>query len=104
MMPTVEVKPEDNRFAKFDSVTNYMILETYEIGGSNPQFWKGEFTHTPEYAVVQFCQVQEVDQPFGAGHAILIGFDPWYRMWTMQEERLVLNGVLYPAGSAIPAS
>ena len=45
-----------------------------------------------------------VDQPFGAGHAILIGFDPWYRMWTMQEERLVLNGVLYPAGSAIPAS
>ena len=45
-----------------------------------------------------------VDQPFGAGHAILIGFDPWYRMWTMQEERLVLNGVLYPAGPAIPAS
>ena len=38
------------------------------------------------------------------GHAILIGFDPWYRMWTMQEERLVLNGVLYPAGTAIPAS
>ena len=45
-----------------------------------------------------------VDQPFGTGHAILIGFDPWYRMWTMQEERLVLNGVLYPAGPAIPAS
>jgi hypothetical protein len=43
-----------------------------------------------------------VDQPFGAGHAILIGFDPWYRMWTTQEERLVLNGVLYPTGSAIP--
>ena len=43
-----------------------------------------------------------VDQPFGAGHAILIGFDPWYRMWTLQEERLVLNGVLYPNGSAIP--
>src|SRR5206468_12527268 len=43
-----------------------------------------------------------VDQPFGAGHAILIGFDPWYRAWTLQEERLVLNGVLYPTGSAIP--
>ena len=38
-----------------------MILQTWEIGGSNPQFWKGEFTHTPQYAVVQFCQVQEVD-------------------------------------------
>jgi hypothetical protein len=63
--PTIEVKPEDNRFAKFDSVTNYMILETYEIGGSNPQFWKGEFTHTPHYAAVQFCEVQEVEQPFG---------------------------------------
>ena len=23
------------------------ILQTWEIGGSNPQFWKGEFTHTP---------------------------------------------------------
>ncbi len=45
-----------------------------------------------------------VDQPFGAGHAILIGFDPWYRAWTLQEERLVLDGVLYPAGSAIPPS
>jgi hypothetical protein len=42
-----------------------------------------------------------VDQPFGAGHAILIGFNPWYRMWTTQEERLVLNGVLYPSGPAI---
>jgi len=63
--PTLEVKPEDNRFAKFDSVTNYMVLETYEIGGSNPQFWKGEFTHTPHYAAVQFCEIQQVEQPFG---------------------------------------
>jgi hypothetical protein len=45
-----------------------------------------------------------VDQPFGAGHAILIGFDPWFRAWTLEEERLVLNGVLYPTGSAIPPS
>ncbi|HZC51135.1 MAG TPA: hypothetical protein VE441_01360, partial [Mycobacterium sp.] len=43
-----------------------------------------------------------VDQPFGAGHAIMIGFDPWYRGWTTGEERLVLNGLLYPSGSAIP--
>jgi len=45
-----------------------------------------------------------VDQPFGSGHAVLIGFDPWYRAWTLQEERIVLNGVLYPTGSAIPPS
>ena len=44
-----------------------------------------------------------VDQPFGAGHAIMLGFDPWYRAWTTEEERLVLNTLLYPAGTAIPA-
>jgi hypothetical protein len=63
--PTVEYTPNDNRFAKFNEVTGYTILQTWQIGGSDPQFWKGEFTHTPEYAVVQFCQVQEVEQPFG---------------------------------------
>lgn len=63
--PTVEYTPNDNRFAKFSDVTKYQILQTWEIGGSSPQFWKGEFTHTPQYAVVQFCQVQEVEQPFG---------------------------------------
>ncbi|HEY3086890.1 MAG TPA: hypothetical protein VGJ59_02370 [Jatrophihabitantaceae bacterium] len=45
-----------------------------------------------------------VDQPFGAGHAIMVGFDPWYRSWTVQEERLVLNALLYPGGSAAPVS
>jgi len=65
--PTVEYTPNDNRFAKFSAVTNYQILQTWEIGGSNPQFWKGEFGHTPQYAVVQFCQVvdQTDSQPFG---------------------------------------
>lgn len=43
-----------------------------------------------------------VDQPFGAGHGIMLGFDAWYRAWTTQEERLVLNGILYPTGSVIP--
>jgi hypothetical protein len=63
--PTVEYTPNDNRFAQFSAVTEYTILQTWEIGGSDPQFWKGEFTHVPQYAVVQFCQVLEVDQPFG---------------------------------------
>jgi hypothetical protein len=45
-----------------------------------------------------------VDQPFGSGHAIMLGFDAWYRAWTTQDERLVLNGVFYPTGSAIPAA
>ena len=63
--PTVEYTPNDNRFAKFQDVTKYQVLQTWEIGGSKPKFWKGEFTHSTEYAVVQFCQVQEVEQPFG---------------------------------------
>jgi hypothetical protein len=33
----------------------------------------------------------------------MLGFDPWYRAWTTEEERLVLNSLLYPAGTAIPA-
>ena len=44
-----------------------------------------------------------VDQPFGAGHALMLGFDPWYRSWTTEEERIVLNGLLYPTGAASPA-
>jgi hypothetical protein len=65
--PTAPVEPEDNRFAiqDFEDVTKYQILETYEIGGSSPQFWKGQFTHTPQFAAVQFCQnaAAPVDRP-----------------------------------------
>jgi hypothetical protein len=65
--PTITYTPNDNKFAAFQDVTKYEILQTWEIGGSNPQFWKGEFTHTPQYAVVQFCEVldQTNAQPFG---------------------------------------
>lgn len=61
--------PEEgaNEFAKFDVVTDYEILGTWETGGSDPQFWKGEFTHEEQVAVVQFCEVAEepADRPFG---------------------------------------
>lgn len=63
--PTVEYTPNDNRYAAFGNVTQYDILQTWEIRGSKPQFWKGEFTHTSQYAVAQFCQTTEVVQPFG---------------------------------------
>jgi hypothetical protein len=45
-----------------------------------------------------------VDQPFGAGHAILIGFDSFFRAWRESDERLILNAVLYPTGAVTPAS
>ena len=61
----MQVTPNDNRFAKFDDVTQYMVLETYEIGGSNPQFWKGEFNHSTKYAVVEYCKTATQTQTFG---------------------------------------
>src|SRR5713101_2047986 len=66
-IPTLEVKPEDNKFAAFDLVTKYMIENTFEVGGSDPQFWKFGFTHTAKYAVAQFCEVTPTpaDRAFG---------------------------------------
>ena len=63
--PTVTVTPNDNRFAKFQDVTQFMVLETYTIGGSNPQFWKGEFNHSDKYAVVEYCKTATQASTFG---------------------------------------
>jgi hypothetical protein len=46
-----------------------------------------------------------VDQPFGAGHATMIGSNPFFRAWNSGAQRLVLNGVLYPnTGVVAPAA
>ena len=45
-----------------------------------------------------------VDQPFGAGRAILFGFESFYRAWRESDERLILNAVLYPSGPLEAAS
>ena len=45
-----------------------------------------------------------VDQPLGSGHSVLFGFDPFYRAWKEQDERLVLNALLYPLGASLPAT
>ncbi len=63
--PTLEVSANDNRFAQFQQVTDYMVLETYVIGGSSPQFWKGEFTHATKYAVVEFCKTATQEVTYG---------------------------------------
>ncbi len=42
-----------------------------------------------------------VDAPYGSGHSLLIGFNPFYRSWKEQDERLVLNAALYPKGAQI---
>ena len=63
--PTLEVTANDNRFAKFAQVTDYEVLQTFVVGGSNPSFYKGEFTHATKYAVVQFCATAQQTQTFG---------------------------------------
>ena len=43
-----------------------------------------------------------IDQPFGSGHAVILGFDAMFRAWVDSGERMLLNGALYPTGAAIP--
>jgi hypothetical protein len=59
------VTPEQNKFARFQQVTDYLTTKTYEVGGSKPNPLKFEFTHSPQIAVVQFCPVKPVSVPFG---------------------------------------
>jgi hypothetical protein len=54
-----------NKYAKFDEVTQYKVLSTYEVGGSNPNPLDFELTHKPLYAVVTYCEVQLPNTPFG---------------------------------------
>jgi hypothetical protein len=64
-IPTEKLEPDANKFALFPDVTKYIATQTYEIGGSNPSFLNFEFTHTPKFAVVQFCGTKPNSQPFG---------------------------------------
>jgi hypothetical protein len=60
-----EFTPEDNEFAIYDDVTDYLVLTTYEIGGSNPSWLDFQFTHTPRFAVVEFCGTDQTPIIFG---------------------------------------
>ena len=40
-----------------------------------------------------------VDQPFGTGHAAIIGSNVFFRGWTAGPQRIVMNGVLYPTST-----
>jgi hypothetical protein len=59
--PTAPVSPEANEFAEFAEVTDFTTTQTLVVGGSDPNPLRLEFTHTPNYAAVQYCAVQEVE-------------------------------------------
>jgi hypothetical protein len=60
-----KLKPDANKFARFQQVTDYLTTNTYEAGGSKPNPLKFQFTHTPQIAAVQFCLVAPSNAPFG---------------------------------------
>lgn len=57
--------PEDNKYAIYTLVTDYLVTNTWELGGSKPSWLDGSFRHTPKYAVAQFCGAAKNTQPFG---------------------------------------
>ncbi len=62
-----EAQIANQAFARFQGVTNFQVLNTWEIGGSNPNPLDFELTHTPLFAVVEFCEVTPPEEtvPFG---------------------------------------
>ena len=62
-----EAQITQQAFARFQAVTEYQVLNTYEIGGSNPNPLDLEITHTPKFAVIEFCEVVDPTSlvPFG---------------------------------------
>ncbi|MSO78327.1 MAG: hypothetical protein EXQ79_01830 [Acidimicrobiia bacterium] len=57
--------PEDaNKFARFATVNDYTITNTYELGGGIPNPLNFEFKHKPLFAVAGFCAVKDLGQPF----------------------------------------
>lgn len=56
---------EPQEFARFDIVTDYKAVNTFRIGGSEPNPLDFEITHEPLYAVIEFCPVKDPGTPFG---------------------------------------
>jgi len=63
-----EAQVAQQAFARFQAVTDFKVLNTYEIGGSKPNPLDFELSHTPLVAVVEYCEVltpEEQGVPFG---------------------------------------
>jgi len=58
-------KAAQAKFGRFQTVTDYLIQETYETGGTKPNPLDFEFRHAPLYAVAVFCEVAPPGVPFG---------------------------------------
>jgi hypothetical protein len=63
--PTDPVEPEENEFAEFPDVESFTTTETLVVGGSDPNPLRLQFTHVPQFAAVQYCEVLQVEPEFG---------------------------------------
>ena len=61
----IPLAPNANQFAQFSAVTDYTETNYYEVGGSTPMLLSWQASHKKLYAVVQYCAVLPVNQPFG---------------------------------------
>ncbi len=60
---------------------------------SDADFWSNGYT---QQADALKGTVAVVDEPFGAGHAVLFSYDPLFRAYEESGEHLFANAVLYP--------
>ena len=87
--------------------TNNPVYNTNTLGSATPVV---RYVTTPDEKYgyetrgeVLTARPAVVDVPYGSGRSVLIGFNPFYRSWKEQDERLVLNAALYPKGATIGA-
>jgi hypothetical protein len=64
-VPNIPLAPTANQFAQFSAATDYTETNYYEVGGSTPMLLSWQASHSKLYAVVQYCAVVPVNQPFG---------------------------------------
>ena len=61
----IPLPANQNRFARFEKVTDFKEVKYYEVGGSRPHLLDWQLHHKPRYAVVRFCGVLPNNLPFG---------------------------------------
>jgi hypothetical protein len=77
---------------------------SYSTDASNyPSDLKGKYGYAKGPVSTLSGRPAVVTSALGSGTTVLFGFNPFYRSWKEQDDRLVLNAVLYPTGTPTAA-
>jgi hypothetical protein len=77
---------------------------SYSTDAANyPTDLKGKYGYSKGPVSTLSGRPAVVTSTFGAGVSVLFGYNPYYRSWKEQDERLVLNAILYPLGAPTAA-